>query len=139
MLTTKRLHSDLLDAGLLGGAWVHGCACMPQLVGVRARAGTLHSRGMPFVGAAARPPATPTAWMWARLASTARPPSGAVITTSHCHSVIPRSASPGAVLKAWLELMPDGTLPNARIRESVLRLLGQVGWGGALSGCVRAE
>lgn len=31
------------------------------------------------------------------------------------------------MLKAWLELMPDGTLPNARIRESVLRLLGQVG------------
>lgn len=77
--------------------------------------------------------------MWARLASTTRPPSGAVITASHCHSVIPRCASPAAVLKAWLELMPDGTLPNARIRESVLRLLGQVGWGGGVCGLCEAN
>lgn len=31
-----------------------------------------------------------------------------------------------AVLKAWIEPMPDGTLPNSRIREFVLRLLHQL-------------
>lgn len=28
------------------------------------------------------------------------------------------------VLKAWIEPMPDGTLPNTKIRSSVLKLLG---------------
>ncbi|KDD76340.1 hypothetical protein H632_c262p2 [Helicosporidium sp. ATCC 50920] len=28
------------------------------------------------------------------------------------------------VLKAWIEPMPDGTLPNTKIRSSVLQLLG---------------
>ena len=27
------------------------------------------------------------------------------------------------VLKAWVELMPDGSLPNASIRTAVLKLL----------------
>lgn len=36
---------------------------------------------------------------------------------------LPRT--PG-VLKAWLEPLPDGTLPNSKVRGSVLRLLGQL-------------
>lgn len=48
-----------------------------------------------------------------------------VLTTKRLHSDLLDAGLLG-VLKAWLELMPDGTLPNARIRESVLRLLGQL-------------
>ncbi|PRW61505.1 IWS1-like protein [Chlorella sorokiniana] len=48
-----------------------------------------------------------------------------VLTTKRLHSDLLDAGLLG-VLKAWLELMPDGTLPNARIRESVLRLLCQL-------------
>lgn len=30
------------------------------------------------------------------------------------------------MLKAWIEPMPDGTLPNSKVRGTVLRLLGQL-------------
>ena len=54
-----------------------------------------------------------------RLARRAAPAPAAAPTSS------PPPLSP-AVLKAWIEPMSDGALPNARVRETVLRLLHQL-------------
>lgn len=48
-----------------------------------------------------------------------------VLSTKRLHSELLDAGLLG-VLKAWIEPMSDGTLPNAKVRETVLRLLHQL-------------
>jgi hypothetical protein len=112
VLSTKRLHSELLDAGLLGG---EGGAGVWQGAGVE-----------PSLPCDCRA-------LWSRAARHGNNAHDLYVAHEHLHKPMvhasPVLALPRfrcTVLKAWIEPMPDGTLPNARIREFVLRLLHQL-------------
>jgi hypothetical protein len=68
-------------------------------------------------------------WYLPVLCPTSRPSTRFTLPVSPTRPLPPTRHSPprtAGVLKAWLEPLPDGTLPNSKVRSTVLRLLGQL-------------